>query len=275
MNEMIGVEMIDNLKIQIDKKAMINGPVLVLTPHLVMVLGGVAEGLLYRQIAFRTGKFNTIDTENKTVRFSYTKLQQQFPFFTRRWLITIIERLERMNMVYVIRNGGVNEYSCDTTGPVFVNAVESTDRNKASMLVFPELACKAGLLEAIALQQIHIRHHGHDGSTFVIRTLEQWHAEVFMFLGIATVKRLFARLEKKNLIFVKPYKSETGIINSYRVNYIKVAEVLGVPVQFVPNPYAENDNCLAPKPSDWTDPLNPIKKSTKKTGSDGVIHLAH
>src|SRR5205807_9024224 len=46
---------------------------------------------------------------------------------------------------------------------------QPTDQNQAVMLVFAQLACKVGLLEAIALQQIHIRCHLYDGSHWAIR----------------------------------------------------------------------------------------------------------
>lgn len=236
------------LEIQVHRQAMLNGPVLMLRPVWALSVGGVAEGLVYQQLIFRAGGW---DDDGHSVRFSYTKLQRQLPFFTRRWLIEIIKRLEAKGAISVGRGARVNTY---TVIGKYDGHPEATDQNTAAMLVFPQLACKVGLMEAVALQQIHIRSHIYDGSSWVIRTFHQWQSEVFMFLGLATVKRLFAKLRNQGLIFVKPYHSENAIVNSYRVNYLRVAEVLGLPPPCVSPPKSGGGS------NDWKNPLYPIEQ---------------
>lgn len=250
--------------IQLHKQAMLSGPALMLVPHWALEFDSVASGLVYQQLLFRSGFFTDPSLENPIARFSYTKLQRQFPFFTRRWIIEIIKRLETAGAIHVTRNGRVNVYSINKT---FDCKVEATPQNTAAMLVFPALACKVGLQEAIALQQIHIRHHQYDGGLWAIRSFQQWQAEVFMFLGIATVKRLFARLQQQGLIFVKPYHGETTV-NSYRVNYVRIAEVLDLPLPDVSKPTKSGLK-------DWTNPLYPIKPPASEAHSGAPILVVH
>ncbi len=242
--------MLKPLKIELGKQSMLNGSsVLTLRPYWVLNLGGVAEGLIFQQLLFRAGGF--IDEEGRTVRFSYTRLQKQFPFFTRRWIIEIISRLEASGAIDVIRSSRVNVYSVSGNCDV---KFEITSQNFATMIVFPELACKVGLLEAVVLQQIHIRNYDSDGSKWVIRSFNQWHDDVFMFSSISTIKRLFAKLTKQKLIFVKPYHGEEGTVNSYRVNYVQLASVLEIPLPEVekPKPNGWSNNY-------WTNPLYPFE----------------
>lgn len=237
------------LKIELYKQAMLSGnAVLKLQPFFVLNLGGVAEALVYQQLLFRAGGYSN-EYENYSIRFSYTRLQRQLPFFTRRWIIEIIMRLEAMGAITVKRGSRVNVYSLNGH---YKLKHKATPQNTAAMMVFPELACKIGLMEAVILQQIHIRHSG--SSWWAIRSFKQWHTEVFMFSGIATIKRLFSKLAKQNLIFVKPYHGEEGTVNSYRVNYVELASILGVPLPEVtkPKPNGWSDEY-------WTNPLYPFE----------------
>jgi len=238
------------LTIELCKQALLSGSsVLMLRPIFAISLGGVAEALVFQQLYYKAGGFAD-EYENHTARFSYTRLQKQLPFFTRRWIIEIINRLEKKGAIKVIRSSRVNVYTLDGT----YNFVQLTPQNSAAMLVFPELACKVGLMEAVALQQIHIRNYDTDGSNWVIRSLNQWHSDVFMFSSIATVRRLFSKLAKQNLIYVKPYHGEEGTVNSYRVNYVELASALGIylPEVIVPKPNGWSDGY-------WTNPLNPFE----------------
>lgn len=242
------------LEIQLHKEAMLNGHVLILRPIMVIALGGVPEALLYGQLMYHAKGY--ADDGAPPVRLSYTKLQKQFPFFSRRWIIKIVKKMESEKMIKVARGARVNEYGVISNIFSACN-VEATGQESAKMLVFPKLACKVGLLEAIALQQIHIRHHENEGSTWVIRSLNQWHSDVFMYLGLATVKRLFSRLKKQGLIFVDTYQAETGTVNKYRVNYVRVAEVLEIQLPTVIEP----ENKWS---SGWENPLYPKMKKPKK-----------
>jgi hypothetical protein len=213
------------LEIQLHKPAMLTGDVLTLRPFWALEFGSLARGLVFQQLLYRAKGFENSDGESATIRFSYTKLQAQIPFYTRRWIIKIISELRDMNAIEVTRTRRVNIITMNGKRPSLQKA---TLQNKATMLIFPSLVSKIGLLESIALQQIHIRHHNSDGSMWVIRSFAQWQTDVFMFLGIATVKRTFASLRAQNLIYVKPYNGEDATVNSYRVNYLRVAEVLNI-----------------------------------------------
>lgn len=221
------------LEITPNNQSMLNGRKLLLLP-VYPHLFGFAEGVVFSQLVFLSGALKQFE-ENPNVRISFTKLQRHLPFYSRRWLIEIIKRLEEFGEISIVNTGRVNQIEVPNHYGSAVDYVlaEKDGREEktlytSKLIIFPELACKVGLLEAIALQQIHIRHHGSDGTAWVIRSLKKWHDDTFMFLGEATVKRLFTRLKTKGLVFVKDSKNELGITKAYRVNYIKVAEVLGI-----------------------------------------------
>lgn len=247
------------LKIQLNSQAMLNGKTLVLRPVWAMNLG-VMKALIYEQLIFLSGAAkHAMLSQTPSVRFSYSRLQEQLPFFTRRSIIKAIQELEATGIISVERGSRVNKYTLNMEKEWIEN--NGDEHNSSSMLLFPDLATKIGVLEAIVLQQIHIRHCHGDGSIWTIRTISQWHERVLPFVSEATVKRLFSRIRESGLIFVGSYKSEFGFVSKYRVNYIRVAEVLGIPVpistppEFDPSPWASND---------WIDPLFPFSKTEQK-----------
>lgn len=244
------------IEINTRSNAMLSGPTLILVPYWSLTYGGLAEGLVLNQLIYLSDAMNEC-VDEPTVRISYSRLQKHLPFYSRRWLIEIIKRLEDKNAIKAIHTGRVNEIEVRKT---YKPIVKWTEYNSAKLLIFPKLACKVGLLESIALQQIHIRHHDSDGSMWVIRSLKKWHQGTFMFLGEATVKRLFSRLKLKGLIYVKDYPGELGVTKSYRVNYLKVAEVLEIPVPTVSVP--EMDKWSSP----WTNPIYPFAPPIKPPG---------
>lgn len=239
------------LKIQLHAKSMLSGPKLMMVPFWALNYGGMAEGLVLNQLLYLSNALEDWEDE-PSVTISYSRLQKHLPFFSRRWLIEIISRLESMNTIKVNHTGRINEIEVMKK---YEKKVEWTNYNVAKLLIFPELACKVGLLEAIALQQIHIRHHDSDGSMWVIRSLKKWHEDTFMFLGEATVKRLFRRLKVMDLIYVKDYYGEFGLTKSYRVNYLKIVEVLGISIP---------DVWVPANAPEWINPLYPLLHSTKK-----------
>ena len=250
------------LELQVRKQAMLSGSVILLRPIWALSFGGVAEALLFQQLFHRAGGLDGV-LDPRPVRLSYTRLRKLLPFFSRRWIIEIVCRLEGRGAIEVTRGSRVNVYSI-RLDYLSGQLPEITQQNKAAMLLFPELARKVGVLEAVVIQQIHIRHHDCDGSVWVIRSFKQWHSDVFMFMGLATVKRLFSKLEKLGWIFVKPYQTETGIVNSYRVDYLKIAEVLGIPVPSLSAPKKKSwDGNSEWDDSEWTNPLYPIKPLLK------------
>jgi hypothetical protein len=253
------------LEIQLHKQAMLTGNVLTLRPIRALEFGSVARALVFQQLLFRAKGLENSNGESATVRFSYTKLQAQVPFYTRRWIIEIIKELRHLNAIEVTRTKRVNIITLNGEQK---HSVEITPQNSAMMLIFPSLASKIGLLESIVLQQIHIRHYDSDGSMWVIRSFAQWQADVFMFLGIATVKRTFANLKAQNLIYVKPYNGEDATVNSYRVNYLRVAELLNIDPPVVVEPKGKGY-------LKWKNPLYPIGNASFLSASSFPVSPVH
>ena len=213
-------------EIQPHKAALLSGPVLMLRPYFALEFGGVAEGLIYQQIAYRSGFLKNGEEGISPVRYSYSALQRQLPFFSRRWVIEVIRKLEAANAILVKRGPRVNTYS---PNPTYDCQVEISVQKYAPLLVFPRLAFELGLNEAVVLQQIHIRHAGSD--CWAIRSFKDWRENVFMFWSDATIKRTFLRLRAAGLVLVKPYTRDDGVtVNSYRANYKRLSQLLGIGV---------------------------------------------
>ncbi len=255
------------VSLSVKKSVFVQGHVLTLVPNMAMQ-HGLMEAIVHNQLLYLAKK----SSSGEQVRISYSKLQRiHFPFIQRRWLIAIIGRLEKSGLVDVIDSGRI----------AIFRMPELVAKNKSSSLGIPEwdeekclskkmtsinsrmqisvpLACKIGLKEAIVLQQVHLRHKGTDGAKWVIRSFDEWHVNTFMFLGIATVKRIFARLIEQNLLYVKKYSGDKGVVNSYRVNYVRIAELLEVELpDVVPILYKSQYYSLL-NPVDEINPLYPV-----------------
>ena len=211
------------LHIQKNNLKLLDSSAYTFKPIYALYFGTPAEAMVYNQLLYRAMTSNHKESEQNYVRFSYTRLAKMFGY-SRKWIIETIKKLAAKGAIEVITTGRVNKI-------VFIEIelnIQETQRNTAKMLVFPELLNKFGLLESIALQQIHIRHCKKDEKFWVVRSYANWQEEVFMFLSISTVKRLFTKLESKNLILKKKYENEFGVTNSYRVNYQGLASLLGI-----------------------------------------------
>lgn len=239
---------------------MLSGPSLILRPRWAREFDGVAEGLVYEQLRYRIKSSELTHEDRPALRSSYTRLQRQLPFYTRRWIMEIVRRLQSTGTIEVVNTKRVNLF---VLNDAYEYKVKSTGQNSAAMLLFPALACKVGVLEAVALQQIHLRHYFADGHHWAIRSLSRWQSESFMFIGIATVQRLFARLRQEGLVLVRSYADDAGHVNSYRVNYVKVAEVLGLPTPVFKTPQGEDAE-------DWLDPFHPMGPTANPAAIDAV-----
>ena len=262
-----------NIEIQLNKAAMLSGQTLTFRPTIALDLGNI-QAVVFEQLRYLAHKSGV---SVKPVRISYSKLQKiHFPFISRRWLIEIIQQLESLDLIAITRTGrikaieivdGKAKEDSDILATEVPDVAASDSNPKTSlhgrMQVSVELAKRIGFLEAIVLQQIHVRHKGEYGDCWVIRSYEQWQREVFMFVGIATVKRLFSNLAKQKLIFVEKHNGDNGVVNCYRVNYLQVADVLEIePPQWVaPTPEESGyDEKYMPK---YTSPLAPVKAKLK------------
>ena len=250
------------IEIQVRKHVLLSGPVIKFIPVLAILFSGSElQAIVYQQLAYLSRDTQVGDEWVKAKRISLTRLQRQLPFVSRRWLIKVLKDLEESEFIGVERSRRVNVYIPKySTEELADSAAQSLPKAYLSnYIVLPTLAHKIGLKDAIVLQQIHIRNHEGDGSAYFIRSLEQWHSQTFPFWGIATVKRIFSKLRKLNLLFVRPYKREDeGFVNSYRVNYIGVAEILGLPIPNVENPYEPNPN--DPWDKNWMEWTNPVTR---------------
>jgi len=235
--------------IQYKKDALLSSSVILLFPSNISEFGGIIEALVYQQIKFLSGQ-KVHDGQNiQAARVSYTRFQNHIPAVTRNTLIKVVAALRERGAIFVIKTKRVNllaindEYQFKTI---------KGEKSESPMLVFPELLKQMTLLEAIALQQIHLRSSGNDGSVWLIRSCKQLQSQIFPFVSSATVSRLVASLRQKGLVFVKPYvTNEDVVVNSYRVNYKKLAELLDVPIP----------EASPPKPKHfgkWVNPLDPL-----------------
>ena len=243
------------ISIQCYQNSMLSSSAIPLFPSNICEFGGALEALVYQQIRFLSKQIYYDGHTINAARLSYTRLQKHIPAVTRRTIIKVIADLKNCGAIFVYQTKRVNLLSIND-GYQF--KTKNDDKADAAMLVFPALLMKLTLLETIALQQIHMRCIGYDGSYWMIRTCSQLQSQIFPFVSLATVSRLVASLRRKELIFVKPYQSDDGPVNSYRVNYKGVAELLGLPVPEVLPPVAKHFG-------KWTDPVYPVGQSLALT----------
>src|SRR5437660_361380 len=97
------------LTLQFDKQAMLSGPTLLLRPLWALEFG-LAEGMVFSQIAFRIMTSDLEHEGREACRSSYTKLQRQLPFYTARWLVEIVKRLAGVGALEVVQTGRVNMF---------------------------------------------------------------------------------------------------------------------------------------------------------------------
>ncbi|WP_199880556.1 replication protein [Bacillus massiliglaciei] len=96
------------------------------------------------------------------------------------------------------------------------------------IIVYPQLAAKLGLKEAIILQAIHYwlersKHHI-DGRTWVYNTYQGWH-EQLPFLSAETIKRTIRGLEKNGYLLSANYnRLKLDKTKWYTINYEKLHE---------------------------------------------------
>jgi len=244
------------ITIQCNQKALLSSSVIPLFLSHISEFGGIVEALAYQQIGFLSKQIYHDGQYIEAARISYTRLQKQIPTVTRNTIIKVVAALRDCGAILVIKTKRVNlltindQYQFKTT---------KGEKGDSPMLVFPELLKQLTLLEAIALQQIHLRCIGHDGSFWVIRTCNQLRCEIFPFVSSATVSRLVASLQWKGLVYVKPYLTDEGsVVNSYRVNYQKLAELLDVPIPEACPPVSHHFG-------KWVNPVYPLGQSATLT----------
>lgn len=220
--------------LQVEKASFINGPVIMFLPIYAMEYG-LNDAIVYCQLLYRAESSKIKKNLNhNVVRFSYTKIQKQVPFFSKRTIIRIIARLQEKGAIQVIKTKRVNHI-------VVLDKLNDGEFNTnfseelfSTMLIYPKLALLIGVNEAIVLQQIHIRHCFKGQTWWVIRPYWMWHSDILPFMSLSVIKRTFARLRELNLIYIKKSSLDDFVTtNSYRVNYLKIAELLKYPIPLV------------------------------------------
>ncbi len=107
--------------------------------------------------------------------------------------------------------------------------MEKLVNEKRMVILYPDLATKIGLNEAIMLQHIHFwlqesKHHK-DGRVWVYNTYQAWQ-EQLSFWSTETVKRVIKRLEKDGYLLSANYnRLKLDKTKWYSINYEKVAEL--------------------------------------------------
>jgi hypothetical protein len=234
--------------IQCNKNALLSGSSIPLFQRNIIEFDGVLGALIYQQINYLSESRFHNGMNIKAARVSYTRLQEHIPSVTRRSIIRAVAALRDCGAIKVFDTKRVNLLAINDE-----YQFKSVNEGNSPMLVFPELLKKMRLLDAIALQQIHLRCVGKDGSLWVTRTLDQLQSQIFWFVSLATVKRVIASLRRQELIYVKPHSCDDGVVNSYRVNYQKLAQLIEVPVPEVVPPAKHSGR--------WKNPVFPLEPS--------------
>jgi len=247
------------ISIQVHKPVLLSGPVIRFMPALSRFCGGEIHAIVFQQLRYLSRSITVGEGHKVAKRISLTRLQRQIPFVSRRWLIKVLAVLEDKKFIEIHRTNRVNVYvpASDLEGLGIDPDMELDEAEIRCLIIIPTLAEIIGLKKAIVLQQIHIRIYQGDGSIFFIHSLEEWHSENFPFWSISSVKRIFSELQKLGLIFVKKrIRADDGFVHAYRVNYMAVATLLGLPIPEIENPFIEHPK--DPWDHAWNDWTNPV-----------------
>ncbi|WP_433750722.1 DnaD domain-containing protein [Falsibacillus pallidus] len=140
--------------------------------------------------------------------------------------------------------------------------------HESPILILPSLALKAGLNEAIILQQFHYwissSRHEHEGRKWVYNTYEQWQKQ-FPFWSVSTIRRTIAKLEIEGWIESGNFnKSKLDNTKWYSICYEKLSEVDGIDA----HPGQSVNQIEQPDESNRTDDLPTLDKPLPKSTSE-------
>lgn len=102
------------------------------------------------------------------------------------------------------------------------------------LVIDVEFACLIGLNEAIVMQQIHYwlvhnkkeNKNYNDGCYWTYNSIKKWQETNFKFWSVETVKRVFAKLEKMELLVSGNYNSDPRDKTKwYTINYDKLHDL--------------------------------------------------
>ena len=221
---------------------MVSGRALGFTPLIAMTMG-IPCAVVFHQIQYLAK--GRIDG----VRISYLRLQRQLGpgIASLRWTVQCVKDLELEDFITVERGTGVNRFRIAYDVPKQMLPLLAT------MLVFPDLAEKVGLLHSVILQQVHLRCHHLDGSFYAAKPLTIWSKHVFPFVSKSTLQRAISHLRDQELMIHINRRGNDGPMQYLRVNYIKLADHCGYQID-------EHSGREEAKPyfwKLWVDPLIP------------------
>ncbi|AZV41727.1 hypothetical protein BAOM_1116 [Peribacillus asahii] len=103
---------------------------------------------------------------------------------------------------------------------------------KKMVILYPRLAAKIGVNQAIMLQHIHYwlkeSKHDRDGRPWVYNTYQSWQ-EQLPFWSVETIKRIIRSLEKDGYLLSANYnRLKIDKTKWYTINYKKVAELQAI-----------------------------------------------
>ncbi len=138
------------------------------------------------------------------------------------------------------------------------------------IVISRELAKVIGLAESIIIQQLHYwiilnkktNKNNYDGKHWVYRTYEDWQKNDFPFWSASTIKRIFQKIEKENLIITGNFnKKGYDKTKWYTINYEKIEtlfmEINNKPTDEIVRPWGQNDPSIGSNRSDRSDQFDP------------------
>jgi hypothetical protein len=117
---------------------------------------------------------------------------------------------------------------------------------ESPLLVLPTLARQFGVNEAIVLQQVHFytqRSHAYsrEGYRWVFNSYPAWQQH-FPFWSVATIKRIFQRLERQGVLISAQFKRRDWDQKKYyRVDYDRLGELVGQNIGTLPMDHSRWD----------------------------------
>jgi hypothetical protein len=148
--------------------------------------------------------------------------------------------------------------------------------NERLLSVYPTLAAKIGLNEAIIVQQIHYwldrSDHVFDGKLWIYNTYDEWHAQ-FPFWSAITIKRTILALEAAGLVESTSRFNRNPIDKSkwYTLNYQLLNELCTSSTDHI-DTSTDHIDTSTDHPDTRTDHIDPLDGSN---GYDDVSNRSH
>lgn len=222
------------------KPSLMTEPALMLIPDLLdgPSILSISDALLLQQIHYWCKKtFITDDDGDRILCYTYDQWQDQLPFFSTRWLMKIVQKLEAAGWIEVERGASYNRYKMGASSkdPKHANffAGKLLMTGVGAVKVFPTLAMKFGVVEAIILQTLHIRTYK-KADWWVKKTVREWHEDMLPFVGERTLERAFSKLGKLGVLVVEKTTNKGRNSKRLRVNYVGLANALSLQIENEP-----------------------------------------